>query len=74
MLKVMPESEQIRQVHALAKELAASSNPVIQNTALQILGLSKLLLGEVLPDEFEHVSRFEQGITSEAQPVEATKV
>jgi hypothetical protein len=59
-----PESEQIRQVHALAKQLAASKNPVITDIGIQILGLSRLLLAEILPDDFEHVSRFEQAAGS----------
>ncbi len=54
-----PESEQIRQVHALAKQLAASKNPVISDIGIQLLGLSRLLLAEILPGDFEHVSRFE---------------
>ncbi len=70
MSNAAPESEQARQVHTLAKELAASDNPVVQNIGIQVLGLSRLLLAEIVPDEFEHVSQFEQRSNSEPQVVE----
>lgn len=54
-----PEAEQIRELNALAKRLAGSENPLVHNLAVQILGLSKLLVAEILPDEFEHISGLE---------------
>lgn len=58
-MQSLPETEAIRQIHTLAKQLAASNIPVVHDLAVQLLGISKLLVTELLPDEFEHVSDFE---------------
>lgn len=54
-----PETESIRQIHMLAKQLTTSDIPVVHTLAIQLLGISKLLVSELLPEEFEHVSVFE---------------
>jgi len=57
--RLAPEIEQIREVNALAKRLAGSENPLVHNVAVQMLGLSKLLVAEIAPDEFQHISDLE---------------
>ncbi len=54
-----PETAQIEQIYTLVRQLAGSPNPVVHNLAVQMLGLSKLLVAEMLPDKFEHVSQYE---------------
>jgi len=49
------EVDQVRQLRALAEQLARSETPVVQNVGVQVLGLAKLLVAEIVPDEFAHL-------------------
>lgn len=49
------EIDQVRQTYALAQQLSVSTVPVVQTLGTQILGLCKLLIAEIVPDEFEHI-------------------
>lgn len=48
------EVDQVRQLRALAEQLARSETPVVQNVGVQVLALAKLLVAEIIPDEFAH--------------------
>lgn len=47
--------DQVRQLRALAEQLARSETPVVRNVGVQVLGLAKLLVAEIVPEEFEHL-------------------
>ena len=49
------EVDQVRQLRVLAEQLARSETPVVQNVGVQVLGLAKLLVAEIVPDEFAHL-------------------
>jgi hypothetical protein len=49
------EVDQVRQLRVLAEQLARSETPVVQNLGVQVLGLAKLLVAEIVPDEFAHL-------------------
>lgn len=49
------EVDQVRQLRALAEQLARSDTPVVRNVGVQVLGLAKLLVAEIVPDEFAHL-------------------
>jgi hypothetical protein len=55
------EADRVRQLRTLAEQLAGSETPVVQNVGLQVLGLAKLLVTEVIPEEFEHLRPADPG-------------
>ena len=49
----------VREAHVLAKELTRSEIPAIRALAVHVLAATRLMLSEICPDEFEHVSEYE---------------
>ncbi|MEA2689757.1 MAG: hypothetical protein QOJ39_3684 [Candidatus Eremiobacteraeota bacterium] len=50
-----PEAQTIRALYRMTAELTRSEIPVVRDLAIAMLGNAKLLVAEILPDEFEHV-------------------
>lgn len=56
------EVDQVRQLRALAEQLTQAETPVVRNVGVQVLGLAKLLVAEIVPDEFEHDRPADAGV------------
>lgn len=56
------ERRQVQEAYLLAKKLTRSDIPVIRTLAVHVLGTTRLMLSEICPDKFEHVSEHESAI------------